>query len=90
MTPIKTAKKPSPTLQNRLEELEAKAGDLGIAIHYDRLEAAGLKLKEGLCRVRGEYHIYIEKRKATSEKIRSLIELLDRPLPEIAMETQDD
>lgn len=77
-------------MQQRLQDLEAKANALGIQVHYDRLEAAGLKLKEGLCRVRGQYHIYIEKRKATSEKVDSLIELLDQPLPEMDLEARSE
>lgn len=90
MTPTGTGKKSSPSLQRRLQDLEAKADSLGIKVHYDRLEAAGLKLKEGLCRVRGEYHIYVEKRKATSEKIDSLMELLNQPLPELDPEVPSE
>ncbi|HOP47434.1 MAG TPA: hypothetical protein PK874_07205 [Desulfobacteraceae bacterium] len=69
------------TLQSRLNELEEKAAQLGIHIHYDRLEAAGLKLKGGICRVDGEYHLFVDRRKSTAEKINSLLDFLNHPLP---------
>ena len=42
-------KKITSTLRNRLSELEERAAQKGIVIHYDLLEAAGLKLKGGIC-----------------------------------------
>lgn len=68
---MKTLKKTTPTdaLQNRLAELEEKAAEREICIHYDMLEAAGLKLKDGTCKINGKDHIFIDKRKPTTEKI---------------------
>ena len=70
--PVKSPKKknpPSPALQNRLSELEEKAAQKGIHIHYDLLEAAGLKLKGGICKINGEYHIFVDKRKSFADRI---------------------
>ena len=77
----------SPTLRTRLVELEEKAAQKQIHIHYDLLEAAGLKLKDGLCRIRGEYHIFINRRKSDAERVETLADLLDHPLPEDVPET---
>ena len=77
----KRQRPPSPELQNRLAELEDMAAKKGIEIHYDRLEAAGLKLKGGICAVRGEYHIFVDRRKPTADIIEFLQDHLTRPLP---------
>ena len=59
-------------LQVRLTELEERAAKREIHVHYDMLEAAGLKLKDGICKINGEVHIFIEKRKSPTEKIEIL------------------
>jgi len=82
---MKSSKKkrvPSPALQNKLSELEEKAALKGIRIHYDLLEAAGLKLKDGICKMRGEYHLFIDRRKSAADKIETLQDYIDHPLPE--------
>jgi hypothetical protein len=68
----------SPSVQRRLSELEGEVSRRGVQIHYDRLEAAGLKLRGGVCKVRGEYHLYLDRRKPASEKIDILLESLDQ------------
>ena len=78
---MKKKKIPS-TLQNRLSELEERAAQKGIVIHYDLLEAAGLKLKGGICKIKGNYHLFIDKRKSAGDKISILREYLNHPLPE--------
>jgi len=82
MTPTVKKKTPSPALQNRLSRLEEEASSRGIEVHFDLLEAAGLKLKGGICKINGKYHIFIDKRKATEDKIDLLQRCLERPLPE--------
>ncbi|RLC26777.1 MAG: hypothetical protein DRH56_04010 [Deltaproteobacteria bacterium] len=72
----------SPKRAARLAELEERAAERGIHLHYDLLEAAGLKLKGGLCRINGEYHFFIDRRKPVSARIEIIEDLLDRPLPE--------
>ncbi len=82
---MKSSKKkrvPSPALQNKLSELEEKAAQKGIQVHYDLLEAAGLKLKDGICKIRGEYHLFIDRRKSAADKIEILEDYIDHPLPE--------
>jgi hypothetical protein len=77
----KKRKTPSPALQNRLAELEDMAATKGIQIHYDLLEAAGLKLKGGICTIRGEYHLFVDRRKPTADIIDFLQDHLTQPLP---------
>ncbi len=80
----------SPSVQRRLSELEEEVSKRGVHIHYDRLEAAGLKLRGGVCKVRGEYHLYLERRKPVSEKIDILIESLDQLTDQAAIPESDD
>ena len=77
----KKEKSTSPDLQNRLAELEDTASKRGIQVHYDRLEAAGLKLKGGICSIKGDYHIFVDKRKSTADKIDFLQNHLSKPIP---------
>ena len=69
-------KKPSPSQQEELSRLEEKAERQGICIHYERLEAAGLKLKEGMCILKGECHLFVDKRKSTAQRIAALRDFL--------------
>jgi len=71
----------SPALLKRLVELENMAAEQRIQIHYDRLEAAGLKLKGGICSIKGEYHIFVDRRKSTEDIIDFLQDYLTQPLP---------
>jgi hypothetical protein len=78
--PMKTRKKPrqaSPALQEKLRQIENLASEKGIRVHYDKLEAAGLKLKGGFCTVRGEYNIFVDKRKSVAEKIEFIRDYID-------------
>jgi len=80
---VSTKKKiPSPSLENRLFQLEEKISQKGIHLHYDLLEAAGLKLKDGMCKMSGEYHLFVDRRKSIPDRIDVLQEFLDRPFPE--------
>ncbi len=82
MKSSKKKKAPSLPLQKRLSGLEEKAAQKGIHIHYDLLEAAGLKLNGGICKMNDEYHLFIDKRKSASEKIEILDEYIKSPFPE--------
>jgi hypothetical protein len=77
MKPIRKKTTSSPTLIKRLSELEGKAAQRGIHIHYDLLEASGIKLKGGMCKINGEFHIFIDRRKSTTDKIDMLLEYLN-------------
>lgn len=83
----KRKKTPSPKLERKRSVLEAEAAEKGIQIHYDLLEAAGLKLKGGLCWVNGEYHIFVDRRKPLTEQIDFIEDHLNRPLPEAPADT---
>jgi len=82
MKSSKKKRSPSPALQEKLASLEEKVLARGIQVHYDLMEAAGLKLKDGICRIRGEYHLFIDKRKSAPDKIEILQDYIDHPLPE--------
>ena len=73
---------PPSSLQDRLSELEEQATQRQIHVHYDLLEAAGLKLKGGICKINGEYHLFVDRRKAISDKIDILQDHLDHANPE--------
>ena len=77
----KKKKTATPPLQDKLSELEEKAAQRGIIIHFDLLEAAGLKLKGGICKIKDEYHLFVDKRKSTADKIDILQDYLNHPLP---------
>ncbi len=78
----KTKKTCPPELREKLTDLEETASQKGIFVHYDLLEAAGLKLKGGICKIKGEYHLFIDKRKSPQDKIDILHDYLQNPLPE--------
>ncbi|SPD74749.1 hypothetical protein PITCH_A330014 [uncultured Desulfobacterium sp.] len=88
MKSSKRKKTISPSLQNKLSALEQNASDQGIQLHYDLLEAAGLKLKGGLCKIKGEYHLFIDRRKSVTDKIEILQDYVDKPLPKDVPENE--
>jgi hypothetical protein len=77
----KKRKAASPALLRELATLEGAAAAKGIQVHYDRMEAAGLRLNGGLCTLNGEYHLFVEKRKSVFDKIEFLKGQLEKPLP---------
>ena len=79
MSPPKKNNTPT-ALERQLSRLEGQAAGRGIHIRYDRLEAEGLKLKGGICKVDGAYHIFVDRRKSTEEKIDILRECLVQPI----------
>jgi hypothetical protein len=89
MKSSKQKKTSSRDLQDKLTALEEKAAQKGIQIHYDLLEAAGLKLKGGICKIRGEHHLFIDRRKSAADKIETLRDFIDHPLPEDIPENDD-
>ena len=59
-----------------LQELETAAEKLGVAVSYESLAASvGLG---GLCRVKGQYRVIIDKRASGNERIATLAEALAR------------
>ncbi|UCF85543.1 MAG: hypothetical protein JSV50_07895 [Desulfobacteraceae bacterium] len=82
MKPVKKKQMLSSSLQYQLSSLEEQAAQRSIHIHYDLLEAAGLKLKGGICKINGEYHLYVDRRKSIADKIEILQDCLNQPVPE--------
>jgi hypothetical protein len=68
-------------LAARLNELESRAGEAGLEVHYDLMEAAGLKLNGGLCIVQGRPHLFIDRRASTAERIAAIENSLKQALP---------
>ncbi len=85
----KRQRPPSPILLQKLTALEKAAAARGIHVHYDRLEAAGLRLNSGLCTLNGEHRLYIEKRKSVTDKIEFLENQLERNPPNIGYRNAD-
>ena len=70
---------PISPLQIRLAALEEQAAKRQIHVHYDLLEAAGLTLKGGICKINGEYHLFVDRRKSIADKIDILQDHLNQP-----------
>gem|GEM_PF-1481018 len=85
-------KKRSPALLDELSQVEQEIQAKGIKIRYERLEAGGLKLKSGLCRVKGQVYLFIDKRKSPQERLEILLDyaLQDIPLRNIAEQIEPD
>lgn len=67
------------TQQAMLEELEAVAARLAVRVSYEALAASVAKLGGGgLCRVKGEYRVIIDKRAQVGERIAALAQALGR------------
>jgi len=60
---------PPSTVQEKLLRLEELVAQMGVHLHYDRLEAAGLKLRGGICKIKGENHLFIDRRKSPAERL---------------------
>ena len=81
MVAARKKKTTNPVLQKRQAALEQQAAAQGMHVHYDLLEAAGLRLKDGICKIQGEYHIFIDRRKSDAQRIERLEDLLGQPPP---------
>ena len=81
MKPVNKNQTPSSSLQYRLASLEEQAAQRQIHVHFDLLEAAGLKLKGGICKINGEYHLFVDRRKSITDKIDILQNCLNQPIP---------
>jgi len=77
-------------IEAKLARLEEIALERGIQVHYDRLEAAGLKLKGGICTVRGERHLFIDRRRPIADKIDLLEGYLEAAPGKVSKEASFD
>jgi hypothetical protein len=58
------------------EILEAAATQLGVKVHYENMTAAGPTGGGGLCKVKGEWRVIIDKKTAPSERASILADAL--------------
>ena len=67
------------TQQAMLEELETVAARLAVKVSYEALAASvATQNGGGLCRVKGEYRVIIDKRAQVGERIAALAQALGR------------
>ncbi len=77
-----------------LELLEAAAEQLAIKVSYEPLQTGGLQtgLRGGLCRVKGQYRIIIDKRASDEERVATRATALssfDTPELELPQKVRD-
>jgi hypothetical protein len=58
-----------------LQELETAADRLAIKVSYEALQAIG---SGGLCRVKGQYRVILDKRASTGEKVATLAQAIGK------------
>jgi hypothetical protein len=62
-----------------LELLESAAEQLGVKVSYEQLSASvGYSSKGGLCRVKGQFRVIIDKRATAGERVTTLATALSR------------
>ena len=61
-----------------LKALEEVTERLSVRIHYEEMTADEFRVQDGYCRVKGESHIYIDRKRSIKEKIRVLANELKR------------
>ncbi len=63
-----------------LELLENAAEQLGIKVSYEPLQTSGIQtgLKGGLCKVKGEWRVIIDKRATDEERVATLAGAISR------------
>jgi hypothetical protein len=66
-----------------LRSLEEKIKNAGVRLGYERLQFAGLRLRSGLCWFKGDYYLFVDRRKSVAERI----ELLDNALQDLSGQT---
>jgi hypothetical protein len=67
-----------------LERLESVAEQLGVKVSYEQLSTAVGHNRGGLCRVKGQFRVIIDKRATAGERITTLATALGRFNAELA------
>jgi hypothetical protein len=69
-----------------LERLETAAAELGVKVSYEQISTSvGTALgKGGLCRVKGQFRVIIDKRASAAERVATLATALGRFQPQLA------
>lgn len=60
-----------------LAELEKQIKGRGVKVAYERLQYAGLVLRGGMCWFKGDYYLFIDRRKTVAERCDQLENALD-------------
>ncbi len=60
-----------------LAELEKQIKGRGVKVAYERLQYAGLMLRGGMCWFKGDYYLFIDRRKTVAERCEQLESALD-------------
>lgn len=58
--------------KQKLARLEGEIKKRGVRLGYERLQFAGLMLKGGLCWFKGQYYLFVDRRKKPSERLDQL------------------
>lgn len=61
-----------------LPDLEALATRVGVSVRYEGLAQSGVSNSGGLCKVRGEYWLIVDKKSTPSERVAILLDALAR------------
>jgi hypothetical protein len=61
-----------------LELLEGAADQLGVKVTYEPLQMAGATLRGGLCKVKGQFRVIVDKRATDEERVATLAAALGR------------
>ena len=70
-----------------LERLESAAAELGVKVSYEQISTsvgATALGKGGLCRVKGQFRVIIDKRASAAERVATLATALGRFEPQLA------
>jgi hypothetical protein len=69
-----------------LERLESAAAEVGVKVSYEQISTSvGTALgKGGLCRVKGQFRVIIDKRASAAERVATLASALGRFEPQLA------
>jgi hypothetical protein len=62
--------------EQMIEALEAAAAKLGVRVRYEPLPPGGVLSGGGLCRVRGEWHLIIDKKSSPADRAAILADAL--------------
>ena len=65
----------SEDILKRLEEIAEK---IHIHVHYEDMKAFEFRVRDGSCTLKGEYHVYIDRKRPLKEKIEILARELSK------------
>jgi hypothetical protein len=67
-----------------LSFLEETCRRLGVSVRYERLEGADTLIQDGLCRIKGQSFLFIDRRRTVREKVYILAEAVGQLDAEVA------